>query len=67
MPSIFVNGVNLYYEEHGAGEETIVFAHGLLWSHKMFEAQISALSQSYRVISYDHRGQGKNKQQQRKN
>jgi pimeloyl-ACP methyl ester carboxylesterase len=59
MPSIFVNGVNLYYEEHGAGEETIVFAHGLLWSHKMFEAQISALSQSYRVIAYDHRGQGK--------
>lgn len=59
MPVIFANGVNLYYEEYGTGEETIVFAHGLLWSHKMFEAQIAVLSKSYRVIAYDHRGQGK--------
>jgi pimeloyl-ACP methyl ester carboxylesterase len=59
MPSIFVNGVNLYYEDHGTGEEIIVFAHGLLWSHKMFEAQVSTLSKNYRVIAYDHRGQGK--------
>lgn len=59
MPSILANGVHLYYEEYGAGDDTIVFAHGLLWSHKMFEAQISVLSMSYRVIAYDHRGQGK--------
>jgi pimeloyl-ACP methyl ester carboxylesterase len=59
MPSILANGVHLYYEEYGAGDDTIVFSHGLLWSHKMFEAQISVLSMSYRVIAYDHRGQGK--------
>ena len=32
MPTLTVNGATLYYEEHGAGEETIVFAHGLLFS-----------------------------------
>jgi 3-oxoadipate enol-lactonase len=30
MPIIRVNGAALYYEEHGTGPETIIFAHGLL-------------------------------------
>jgi pimeloyl-ACP methyl ester carboxylesterase len=59
MPTIFVNGVNLFYQDQGQGEETLVFAHGLLWSHQMFESQISMLSKKYRVIAYDHRGQGR--------
>lgn len=59
MPTVFSNGVHLYYEDHGTGEETIVFSHGLLWSHRMFEAQVFELSKTYRVIAYDHRGQGK--------
>lgn len=58
MPTIEVNGVKLFYEEKGTGKETIVFSHGLLWSHRMFQAQVDFLSQSYRVIAYDHRGQG---------
>src|SRR5271156_3136985 len=59
MPYILVNGVNLYYEDTGHGRETIVFAHGLLWSGKMFAAQVAHLKDRYRVITYDHRGQGK--------
>jgi 3-oxoadipate enol-lactonase len=39
MPIIRVNGAALYYEEHGTGPETIVFAHGLLWSCRMFVAR----------------------------
>ncbi|MFC3417113.1 alpha/beta fold hydrolase [Algoriphagus hitonicola] len=58
MPKIKVNGVNLHYLEKGSGNEIIVFSHGLLWSHHMFVAQIEELSKSYRVIAYDHRGQG---------
>lgn len=58
MPTILVNGVNLYFENYGEGAETLVFSHGLLWSHKMFGAQVEELSKSYRVIAYDHRGQG---------
>jgi pimeloyl-ACP methyl ester carboxylesterase len=58
MPSIEVNGVKLFYQENGTGKETVVFSHGLLWSHRMFQAQVDFLSTDYRVIAYDHRGQG---------
>jgi 3-oxoadipate enol-lactonase len=59
MPYLSLPSLNLYYEEIGSGPETLVFSHGLLWSHRMFEAQVAELSKTYRVISYDHRGQGK--------
>lgn len=58
MPHLSTPSVKLYYEEMGTGPETIVFSHGLLWSHKMFRAQMEHLSDRYRVIAYDHRGQG---------
>ncbi|MEN2284235.1 alpha/beta hydrolase [Algoriphagus sp. SE2] len=58
MPHIIVNNVKLFYTDQGIGEETIVFSHGLLWSHKMFEAQVEFLSARFRVIAFDHRGQG---------
>lgn len=59
MPYQTVNGARLYYEETGAGPETIVFSHGLLWSGRMFAAQVRHLQDRYRVITYDHRGQGR--------
>jgi pimeloyl-ACP methyl ester carboxylesterase len=59
MPNLSLPSLNLYYEEIGSGPETLVFSHGLLWSHRMFEAQVAELSKTYRVIAYDHRGQGK--------
>lgn len=58
MPKVDVNGVELHYEEYGEGDETIVFSHGYLMSHKMFAAQIDALKDRYRIIAYDHRGHG---------
>jgi 3-oxoadipate enol-lactonase len=58
MPTITVNGVRLFYEEKGSGKETLVFSHGLLWSHHMFREQIAHFSKRYRVVAYDHRGQG---------
>ncbi|WP_338223055.1 alpha/beta hydrolase [Algoriphagus confluentis] len=58
MPFIEANGVKLFYEERGKSPDTLVFSHGLLWSHKMFSSQIEQFSKSYRVIAYDHRGQG---------
>src|SRR5258708_16170156 len=58
MPIIRVNGTALYYEEHGTGPETIVFAHGLLWSCRMFDDQVAALKDRYRCIAFDFRGQG---------
>lgn len=58
MPRIRVNGVELYYEEHGSGSETIFFSHGLLMSCRMFDDQVSMLKDRYRCIAFDHRGQG---------
>lgn len=62
MARIAVNGTELYYEDTGGprdGLTPVVFSHGLLWSARMFEAQVSHLRQTRRVIAYDHRGQGR--------
>jgi pimeloyl-ACP methyl ester carboxylesterase len=59
MPKIEVQGAELYYEEQGSGPETIVFAHGLLWSGEMFAPQITALRNRYRCVTFDFRGQGR--------
>ncbi len=37
---------------------TVCFSHGLLFSHKLFAPQVEALRQRYRVVAWDHRGQG---------
>ena len=58
MPKIQVNGTTLHYEDHGSGAETIVFAHGLLWSGDMFAAQVAALKDHFRCVTFDFRGQG---------
>ena len=58
MPHIQLNSAKLFYIQEGQGEEVIVFSHGLLWSHKMFQSQIDFLKKDYTVIAYDHRGQG---------
>lgn len=54
-----VNGVNYYYEVSGNGAETIVFSHGFLWSGRMYAQQVEFFKENYRVITYDHRGQGR--------
>lgn len=59
MPEIQANNTKLFYIKEGNGEETVLFSHGLLWSHKMFREQIDFLKKKYTVIAYDHRGQGK--------
>jgi pimeloyl-ACP methyl ester carboxylesterase len=59
MPYAKVNGRSLYYEEQGGGPQSVVFAHGLLWSGRMFEAQVTALRDRYRCITFDFPGQGR--------
>jgi 3-oxoadipate enol-lactonase len=58
MPQMIVNGARLYYEGHGDGLQTMIFAHGLLWSGQMFAQQVGAFQQHYRCITFDWRGQG---------
>ena len=60
MPILPLNGCDYYYDTHGdpSAKETIVFSHGLLWSGKMFWQQVEYFKKKFRVITYDHRGQG---------
>ena len=58
MPFLSANGARLFYVQQGSGGQTVVFSHGLLWSHRMFESQLAHLSPRHTVIAYDHRGQG---------
>jgi len=58
MAKLTVNGAEIYFEEHGAGPETIVFAHGVLFSGRMFDDQVNALKDRYRCLTFDFRGQG---------
>src|SRR5947209_14079350 len=58
MPTIRVNGAQLHYEDTGGAGAPVVFAHGLLFSGRMFDAQVAALKGRHRCITYDARGHG---------
>ncbi|MFQ5878884.1 MAG: alpha/beta fold hydrolase [Dehalococcoidia bacterium] len=57
MPKLMVDGVNIYYEVHGAGFP-LVLTHGFAGTTQMWRPQVPALSQRYRLILYDMRGHG---------
>jgi pimeloyl-ACP methyl ester carboxylesterase len=64
MPVIEVNGAKVYIEDTGAppgrpGAPAIVFGHGLLFSGRMYAAQVARLKDRYRCVTIDWRGQGK--------
>jgi pimeloyl-ACP methyl ester carboxylesterase len=59
MPHLPINGTELYYEDTGGDKPVILFSHGLLWSSRMFAKQVEHFQSSYRIITYDHRGQGR--------
>jgi 3-oxoadipate enol-lactonase len=61
MPFLSVDGAELYYEDTGTGEVPVVFSHGLLWSLRMYDAQVAHLRGRYRCVAYDHRGQGRSR------
>jgi pimeloyl-ACP methyl ester carboxylesterase len=58
MPKLALDGAQIHWEEHGSGPQAVVFAHGLLFSGRMFDAQVEALEGRYRCITFDFRGQG---------
>src|ERR1700758_2400333 len=53
-----VNGINLYYETHGAGRP-LVLLHGGLGSGEMFGPMLAALSERHQVIAPDLQGHGR--------
>jgi 3-oxoadipate enol-lactonase len=57
MSSAAVNGIDLYYEESGAGP-AVVFAHGAGGNHLSWWQQVPAFSRKYRCVTFDCRGWG---------
>lgn len=59
MPTLSVNGTTLAYDDVGPRDATaLVFSHSLFFDRTMFRHQVERFSREYRVITYDHRGQG---------
>ena len=55
-----VNGTELYVQDVGPRDApALVFCHSLFFNADMFAAQVERFSGSYRVVTYDHRGQGR--------
>jgi 3-oxoadipate enol-lactonase len=53
------NGVELYYELHGnEGAPWLVLGHSLACSSRMWDPQIAAFRDRYRVLAFDTRGHG---------
>ncbi len=57
MPDLTRDGVSLYYEDHGQGAP-ILLTHGFAASTGMWQPQIEAFQQAYRLIPWDMRGHG---------
>lgn len=59
MPDIIIRGARLHYQVTGTGPETILFIHGLMLASECWQAQRDHFAKTYRVITYDLRGQGR--------
>ena len=56
MPKIKTpDGVNLYYEEAGAGTP-VVFVHEFAGDYRTWEPQMRRFSRAYRCVTYSQRG-----------
>ncbi|MQF69781.1 alpha/beta hydrolase [SAR202 cluster bacterium AD-804-J14_MRT_500m] len=60
MPTVHVNGIDLYHEVSGNGDP-VVFAHGAGGNHASWWQQVADFSNTYQVITFDHRGFGHSK------
>ena len=58
MPFATVNGQKIFYKDSGGRGPAVVLAHGFLMDCSMFDAQVAALSDKFRVVTWDERGFG---------
>ena len=58
MPVAAANGIEISYTDSEGAGLAVVFSHGYLMDHTMFDRQVTALAPQYRVITWDERGHG---------
>ena len=55
MPYVTNAGVDIYYEVHGSGPQTMMLAHGMGGNAAIWFNQIAHFRDRYKVIAFDHR------------
>jgi len=55
MATVTSHGTDIYYEVHGDGDRTIVFAHGMGGNAAIWFNQVARFSPDFRVVTFDHR------------
>lgn len=58
MPVAEVNDQRITYTDSGGDGPAVLFSHGFLMDHTMFDDQVEALRDDYRCIAWDERGFG---------
>ena len=58
MPYAGVNGQRLWFQDTGGDGPVVVLGHGFLMDATMFDPQVEALRDTYRVVTWDQRGFG---------
>lgn len=61
MPLAAINGQQIHYEDCAGKGPTLIFMHGFLMDHSLFDQQVKELSPHYRCVRWDARGFGKTK------
>ena len=58
MALAHINGTDIRFEDSGGDGPALLFSHGFLMDHTMFDHQVEALADNYRCIRWDERGFG---------
>lgn len=59
MSYVDVNGLHLYYEEHGTGDQTLILLHGGFGATEALSSVVAKLSSGRRVVPVDLQGHGR--------
>jgi len=59
MPHTEINGVDIYFEQHGESGEPLVLMHGYTGDITDWRFQVTEFSRTHRVLMMDHRGHGR--------
>jgi 3-oxoadipate enol-lactonase len=58
VPIETINGVPIHFSDSGSGP-AVLFSHGFMMDHTMFDHQVRVLRDAYRCVAWDERGFGR--------
>jgi pimeloyl-ACP methyl ester carboxylesterase len=59
MPHAKINGIDIYFEQHGEQGEPLFFVHGYTGDVSDWRHQVAEFASTHRVLVMDHRGHGR--------